>query len=101
MSDEEERKKRLNARKVKTLMSTLDNMSIFAAKFNIEVNNINQLHSRINELDSIKQTFQIVQDELELLENKDDEVRVTKRLLFQEKWFDVKAGLKELVQRVE
>ncbi|KAF0732688.1 Integrase catalytic domain-containing protein [Aphis craccivora] len=99
--DSEDAKLRLIERKIKTLNITLDNMKIFVAKFNLEVNNPNQVDIRLDELESMMRSFLSLQDELELLVDKKDEDRVSERLLFQEKWFDVKAALKELGQHIE
>jgi len=98
--DNQEEKMRLTAVKVRTLNITLDNMKNFAARFNSDVNNPNQIYSRMEELNTMLSNFQQAQDDLERLEVKDDVTRVTERLSFQEKWFDVKAALKELIQHV-
>lgn len=95
--DKDERKSvSLVARKIRTLSNTLDSMKTFTSRFNSEVNNSNQIHTRLEELNNISQAFQGYQDQLELLEERADEERVTERLLFQDKWFDVKASLLEL-----
>jgi len=46
--DSEDAKLRLIERKIKTLNITLDNMKIFVAKFNSEVNNPNQVDIRLD-----------------------------------------------------
>lgn len=82
MAEEKPKEVHLVARKIRTLRTTLDNMKAFVSRFNPEVNNLNQINIRLNEVVEIKQTFQLLQDELKLLEDKSDEERIAERLLF-------------------
>ena len=84
------------ARKITFMVTSLKAMKSFAAE-SPDVINRNQVHSRLNELNAMSQSFEELQDKLELLENKPDEERIAERLNFQSLMMDVKACLKGML----
>jgi len=97
MSEEEGKIANQLARKIKYMVTSLNAMKSFAAMSSPDVINMNQVHSRIEELNAMGQSFEEMQDKLELLEEKTDDERIAERLNFQSKLIDVKACLKGML----
>jgi hypothetical protein len=58
------------ARKIKFMFTSLNAMKSFAAESSPDVINRNQVHSRLEELNAMSQSFKEMQDKLELLKKK-------------------------------